>query len=104
MQPQRSQRAPPTTNGGYLEAFKQEKGKRDSAEAKENEKPGPTSWLMMRKQMDKGKSVENLKKAPPVQLNDEDRPIVNNRHKKAQALNDSDASIPLKSSRHNESR
>ena len=59
---------------------------------------------MMRKQMDKGKSVENLKKAPHVQLNDEERPIVNKRFKKAQALNESIASLPLKSSRHNESR
>lgn len=70
----------------------------------------------MRKQMDKGKSVDNLKKvenksvdnlkrAPPVQVQpEEDRPIVNNRFKKAQAMNDSTASVPQLSSRHNESR
>ena len=76
---------------------------------KENtEQEGPTSWLKMRKQMDKGKSVDNLKKDPrPVQVPQEDledRPIVNNRFKKAQAMNESISSLPRQSSRHKESR
>lgn len=70
----------------------------------------------MRKQMDKGKSadnlnkgksVDNLNKAKHVQpLSEEDRPIVNNRFKKAQGIDESIASLPtgLQSSRHNDSR
>ena len=70
---------------------------------------GPTSWLNMRKQMDKSKSVENTKKQPLVQppqsdYADEDRPIVNNRFKKSQAMNESIQSIPQSSRGHNESR
>ena len=95
--------ASPKKGGGFLEAFKQEKSKRESTEAKENvPQEGPTSWLNMRKKMDKSK--ETIVQPPAQEYGDEDRPIVNNRFKKSQAMNESIQSLPQSSRGHNESR